>query len=63
MADFKIASLGALARQRARTGSVESRAHWSAIAADFARWTERRTLPVPSAALDAPPGDPFGIEP
>jgi hypothetical protein len=63
MADFKIASLGALARQRARTGSEESRAHWSAIAADFARWTERRTLPTPSPALDAPPGDPFGIGP
>jgi hypothetical protein len=63
MADFKIASLGALARQRARTGPEESRAHWSAIAADFARWTERRTLPVPSAALEAPPGDPFGIGP
>lgn len=63
MADFKIASLGALARQRARTGPEESRAHWSAIAADFARWTERHTLPAPSAALEAPPGDPFGIGP
>ncbi len=63
MADFKIASLVAVARQRARTGSEESRAHWSAIAADFTRWTERRTLPAPSRALEAPPGDPFGVEP
>jgi len=63
MADFKIASLGAVARQRARTGSEASRAHWSAIAADFARWRERRTLPIPSPALEAPPGDPIGIGP
>jgi hypothetical protein len=63
MADFKIAALGALARQRARTGSEESRAHWNAIATDCARWTQRRTLPTPSPALAAPPGDPFGIRP
>jgi hypothetical protein len=63
MADFKIASLSALARQRARTGSEGSRAHWSAIAGDFTRWTERRTLPAPSPALPAPPGDPFGTSP
>jgi hypothetical protein len=63
MADFKIAALGALARQRARTGSEESRAHWNATATDCARWTQRRTLPTPSPALAAPPGDPFGIRP
>jgi hypothetical protein len=63
MADFKVASLSALARQRARTGSEGSRAHWSAIAGDFTRWTERRTLPAPSPALPAPPGDPFGTSP
>ncbi len=63
MADFKIAALGGLARQRSRTGSEEARAEWSAIAGDFARWTERRTLPAPSRALEAPPGDPFGLDP
>jgi hypothetical protein len=63
MAEFKIASLGALARRRASAGSEESRSHWSAIAADFARWTERRELPAPSPALAAPPGDPFGVGP
>jgi len=63
MADFKIASLSALARLRARTGSEASRADWNAIAGDFARWTERRTLPAPSPALEPPPGDPFGIGP
>ncbi len=58
-----IAALGGLARQRSRTGSEEARAEWSAIAGDFARWTERRTLPAPSRALEAPPGDPFGLDP
>jgi hypothetical protein len=63
MIDLKIVELGTLARQRARSGSEESRAHWSAITADFTRWAERRTLPSPSPALRAPPGDPFGVGP
>jgi hypothetical protein len=63
MADFKIASLQATARSRARTGSQTARAHWSAIAGDFARWTDRRGLPHPTPALQAPPGDPFGQGP
>ncbi len=63
MADYKIAALVPLARQRAAAGPPQARADWSAIAADFARWTARRTLPAPTPALDAPPGDPFGVGP
>jgi hypothetical protein len=63
MADFKIARLRDLARQRARTGSDAARAHWEAVAGDFTRWIERRALPQPSPALPAPPGDPFGLDP
>ena len=63
MADFKIARLRDLARQRARVGSDGSRAHWDAVAGDLTRWIERRELPQPTPALTAPPGDPFGLDP
>ena len=49
LADYKIASLAALARRRARLGTEASRAHWSAIAADFTRWTATWVQP-PGAA-------------
>jgi hypothetical protein len=63
MADFKIARLRDLARQRARVGSDAARAHWDAVAGDLTRWIERRELPQPTPALTAPPGDPFGLDP
>jgi hypothetical protein len=63
MAEFKIAALRAVAVARGRAGSAASRAHWNAIAGDFTRWIDRREVPRPTPPLDAPPGDPFGIEP
>jgi hypothetical protein len=63
MAELKIASLRAVAVARGRTGPDAARAHWNAVAGDFTRWIERREVPHPTPALDAPPGDPFGIEP
>ena len=63
MAELKIGQYRAVAAQRARLGTDASRAHWNAVAGDFSRWIERRELPQPTAALRAPPGDPFGIEP
>jgi hypothetical protein len=63
MADLKIAALRTVAAGRGRAGPDAARAHWGAIAGDFGRWIERRDLPRPTPALDAPPGDPFGIEP
>jgi hypothetical protein len=49
-----------VAASYASRGDVMSRAHWSSIAGDFARWIDRRELPRPTPALVAPPGDPFG---
>jgi len=63
MAEFKIGQYRAVASRRTRLGTDAARAHWGAIAGDFTRWVERRELPQPTAALRAPPGDPFGIEP
>ena len=63
VAEFKIAALRALAVGRGRAGSDASRAEWYAIAGDFARWIERREVPQPTPALEAPPGDPFGVGP
>jgi hypothetical protein len=61
MVEFKIGQLRAKAAANAAApASDEARAHWHAIAADFARWIERRELPAPTPALRAPPGDPFG---
>ena len=63
VAEFEIARLRAVAQQRATVGDTMSRAHWSAITGDFARWIDRRELPKPTPALAAPPGDPFGEPP
>jgi len=63
VAEFEIARLRPDAARRATTGDTMSRAHWAAVAGDFARWIDRRELPAPTPALVAPPGDPFGMEP
>lgn len=63
VAEYEIAQLRAGAIRRAATTDGMSRAHWFSIAGDLARWTERRELPKPSPALQAPPGDPFGMDP
>ncbi|HWJ23632.1 MAG TPA: hypothetical protein VNS52_14870, partial [Gemmatimonadaceae bacterium] len=60
IAEYRIATLRDVARQRARSGDEASRAHWASIAGDFTRWLERRELPKPTPALTPPPGDPFG---
>ena len=61
VADLEIATLRVDAERRSRgAGSFGARAHWMAIAGDFTRWAERRELPTPTKALEAPPGDPFG---
>ncbi len=64
MAEFKIVQLKSkAAAMAAAPGSDEVRAHWHSSAGDFTRWIERRELPVPTPALRAPPGDPFGEPP
>jgi hypothetical protein len=64
MAEYKIMQLKSkAAASAAAPGTDEVRAHWHAIAGDFTRWIERRELPVPTPALRAPPGDPFGEPP
>jgi hypothetical protein len=63
VAEFEIVRLRSDAARRAQSGGTMSRAHWAAIAGDFARWIDRRELPAPTPALVAPPGDPFGMEP
>ena len=67
IADYKVAALRPLALARAKgAGNVERgaiAAHWLSIAADIARWQERRELPPLTRVLVAPPGDPFGAEP
>lgn len=62
MAEFKLGPLARRATAAAAVsgGDVAARAHWAAIAADIQRWQTRRELPVPTPALAAPPGDPFG---
>jgi hypothetical protein len=60
VAEYEIARLRPVALRRAASGDTMSRAHWSSIAGDFARWLDRRELPKPTPALAAPPGDPFG---
>lgn len=62
VAEYKIKMLGERANLLSRTGSLDERAHWSAIAGDFSRWLERKELPTPSPALRPPPGDPFGLD-
>jgi hypothetical protein len=63
VAEYEIGRLRPVAVRHAAAGDVMSRAHWSAIAGDFARWLDRRELPAPTPALAAPPGDPFGMDP
>jgi len=63
VAELQIGRLRADAARRAQAGDTMNRAHWAAIAGDFARWIDRRELPAPTPALVAPPGDPFGMEP
>ncbi|HEU6452383.1 MAG TPA: zinc-dependent metalloprotease, partial [Gemmatimonadaceae bacterium] len=61
MAELEIADLRPVAASRAkRPGSTAARAHWASIAGDFTRWIERRELPTPTPALEAPPIAPFG---
>jgi hypothetical protein len=60
IAEYKVRSWLAMAKQRAATGSIEHRAHWTAVHADFTRWLEKGELPAATLALRAPPGDPFG---
>lgn len=59
--ELEIKTLQPQAARRATTGSFAARAHWNAIAGDFQRWMDRRELPQPTRALEAPPGDPFGM--
>ena len=59
MADLKLTELRPVAVARSRAGSPEDRAHWLAIATDFAQWLDRREIPKSTRALLAPPGDPF----
>ena len=64
VADLEIAQLRRVAESQGRSSTgVAARAHWLAIAGDFARWQERREAPKPTPALVAPPGDPFGMGP
>jgi hypothetical protein len=59
--ELKLAELATQARSRSRSGTVEERAHWQAVARDIQRWTENREVPRLTPSLTAPPGDPFGI--
>ncbi|MEP6689873.1 MAG: zinc-dependent metalloprotease [Gemmatimonadaceae bacterium] len=59
-AEYRIARLRDVARQRALASDAMARAHWASVAGDFTRWIDRRELPAPTPALLAPPGDPFG---
>ncbi|HEU4587879.1 MAG TPA: zinc-dependent metalloprotease [Gemmatimonadales bacterium] len=57
-------TLGTLRRDAETRGaaagaSVETKAHWQALAADIAAWQRDRRLPA-IQPLPAPPGDPFG---
>jgi hypothetical protein len=61
VAEFELSSLRPEAAKRSGAGPVAERAHWNAIATDFARWLDHRELPKLSRALLAPPGDPFGM--
>jgi hypothetical protein len=63
VAEYQIVRLRPVALSTASSGDMMNRAHWASIAADFARWIDRRELPKPSPALVAPPGDPFGMDP
>jgi uncharacterized protein DUF4953/uncharacterized protein DUF5117 len=61
MAELKISELRptVAAWAKAPTRAEEDRAHWLAIANDFGMWLDKHELPPLTAALVAPPGDPF----
>jgi hypothetical protein len=61
MAELKISELrpAAVAWSKSATRSEEDRANWLAIASDFGVWLDKHELPPLTAALVAPPGDPF----
>lgn len=62
--ELKLRALHPVAMSRVSAGSSDAeRAAWLAIAGDIGRWLDRRTLPMPTPALTAPPGDPFGLDP
>jgi hypothetical protein len=67
LAEYKLGTLrgSALAKAKAAGGAERgaTASHWLALAADIARWQERRELPALTRTLVAPPGDPFGDEP
>jgi hypothetical protein len=63
IAELKLRSIAAAARERSARGGDAERAHWLSVAGDVQRWIERRELPAPTPALRAPPGDPFGAAP
>ena len=46
----------------AASGSAVVQAHWRAIDRDIGRWVDDREVPATTAALRAPPGDPFGSD-
>ena len=60
MAEYEVSRLRPVAQRHGGAGDTMNRAHWSSIASDFARWIDRRELPKPTPAMQAPPGDPFG---
>ncbi len=62
LVEFKMRQLRDRARTLSLSGTVDDRAHWSAIGGDFTRWLDRQELPTPSPALRPPPGDPFGSD-
>ena len=59
--ELKLSDLRTQARSRGASGTVEQRAHWTAIARDIDRWIEDGEVPALTPALDPPPGDPFGM--
>lgn len=61
MAELEITQLRptAAAWAKASGRSLEDRAHWLAIANDFAFWLDKHQLPPLTPVLVAPPGDPF----
>jgi hypothetical protein len=58
--ELRLEELATRAERAAAGGSVEARAHSRGIARDIRRWLDRRELPAPTPALQAPPFDPFG---
>lgn len=61
MAELKITELRPTAAvwSTSATRREDDRAHWLSIADDFAFWLSKHELPPLTAALVAPPGDPF----